>query len=133
MELRELTYPSLYKHFKGDTYCVRFTSKPTYLKWIDQTYEKGRDACFLVHHTELNRKIIIYRIEGHWYHEADIEVEELVIYNCVNNLVKDEVYARPLKMFLSKVDKEKYPNCKQEYRFDKREVIIESVGTSIDE
>ena len=29
----------------------------------------------------------------------------------------NKLYIRPLDMFLSKVDREKYPNVKQEYRF----------------
>lgn len=40
--------------------------------------------------------------------------EMMVVYSC-----KDGVYyARPLDMFLSKVDREKYPEAKQEYRFE---------------
>ena len=47
--------------------------------------------------------------------------ESLVIYECYNNDTKTAcgVYARPLKMVLSEVDKNKYPYAKQRYRFER--------------
>jgi hypothetical protein len=42
--------------------------------------------------------------------------EEMVIYKAMYDNYK--VYARPIDMFLSKVDKEKYTESKQEYRFE---------------
>jgi hypothetical protein len=47
--------------------------------------------------------------------------ESLVVYRCIGNMLsnhEDGIYARPLEMFLSEVDKEKYPECKQKYRFE---------------
>ena len=48
--------------------------------------------------------------------------EELVVYCCMDNEGKtnhkDGIYARPIDMFLSEVDHEKYPDITQKYRFE---------------
>ena len=43
-------------------------------------------------------------------------LEDMVVYRHTDT---NEVWVRPLSMFLSKVDTEKYPDVKQEYRFEK--------------
>lgn len=42
-------------------------------------------------------------------------LEDMVIYKHLDTL---EYWARPYDLFISKVDKEKYPNVLQEYRFE---------------
>ena len=46
--------------------------------------------------------------------------EKLVIYRALYG--NGELYARPYDMFISKVDKVKYPNVKQEYRLELQEL-----------
>ena len=45
------------------------------------------------------------------------ETEEMMV--VYQEAEGEAVYVRPLEMFVSKVDKEKYPNCLQEYRFER--------------
>ena len=42
-------------------------------------------------------------------------MEDMVIYHHIEN---NEYWTRPLSMFISEVDHEKYPDIKQKYRFE---------------
>ena len=68
----------------------------------------------------------IYKhFKGDYYLVEDIAIhsetrEKLVLYR--NLYGTTGLWARPYDMFIEKVDKEKYPNVAQEYRFELQDI-----------
>ncbi len=73
----------------------------------------------------MNRKIVLHGVYKHFKGDLyivedlafDSETEEkMVVYRSLYG--ENLLWVRPLKMFLSEVDHEKYPEVKQKYRFE---------------
>lgn len=87
------------------------------LKELGLTVEDAERVCLIVE----SKGKIVKHFKGKYYMIVDTALhtetkEELVIYKALYD--DGEMFARPLKMFISKVDKEKYPDATQKYRFE---------------
>lgn len=70
---------------------------------------------------EVIKKGIYKHFKGNYYLVEDVAIntEDDSLYVVYRALYDDfKLYIRPLEMFLSPVDKQKYPEIKQEYRFE---------------
>lgn len=114
---RVLSIGSIYKHFKNEIHPEKYL----YLVHeVSYPVEKVEGNFIKAKHTETNREINIcfggaFKTGSH---SKEVCEDVLVIYSPIYGF--NETYARPIEMFLSEVDKGKYPNIKQKYRFELR-------------
>lgn len=80
-----------------------------------------KDTRDIPHHGEIWK-----HFKGYLYEIVECPVihtktfERMVCYRALYNTY--QVYVRPLEMFMSEVDHEKYPEIKQKYRFERCKV-----------
>lgn len=85
----------LTRHFKADNISAEF-DRPLPRKGEKYKHFKLGKVVTIIgisRHTETEEISVVYEYEGH-------------------------IWNRPLEMFMSEVDKEKYPNAEQKYRFE---------------
>lgn len=91
MERTDIKVGDIVQHFKREL--VLDNDRTVYLYKILEIAE----------HTETKEKLVIYQ----------------ALYEDPAKGIHFGVFARPYDMFMSEVDREKYPNIKQKYRFEK--------------
>lgn len=79
---------------------------------------------------ELRIKGIYKHFKGDYYLVEDIAInsetnEKYVVYRALYG--SNQLYIRPYEMFISKVDKSKYPNVSQEYRFEFQKINSKNI------
>ena len=117
-EKSKIQYVQQYTHFKNEIKPDRYIYQTIAINYPKSKLEHPYDYIEALD-TESEKNIKIYKdSEGYIHNEAE-NPDVLVVYKALYG--SNNVYARPLEMFSGTVDKSKYPNIKQKFRFQLKE------------
>lgn len=119
MKNKTVYYPFLYQHFKNNFYVTLGISKPIDEVTFNHLSKRVvRYATRNVIHTEKPTGVpmLVDLLTGEMFYVGTKEHKPLVVYTNYNSFFRD-IFARPIDMFLSNVDKKKYPQVRQKERF----------------
>lgn len=113
-------YKLMWESLKKQTdYYTNVKEMYAYMQELEEIFELNNSKERVVKPGEIYK-----HFKGNYYKVLEIAhstetSEKLVIYIKISQNSEGIVYARPYDMFISKVDREKYPDVAQEYRFEK--------------
>ena len=130
---KSLKLYGVYNHFKGKQYVVVGVSYPDTMMYEELKFQRINlarrelvDEKVSVFTEDTNNPIISYArpripsdledLSGIYFHDSAKYSGILVLYMSLYD--KPVIWSRPVEMFLSKVDKEKYPQATQDYRLE---------------
>lgn len=118
-DCQDIKTPAIYKHFKGNFYATMGIAHRLNGREFYDTIIENEDCSLEVQFTENDVIIqVLKKDDEYYYYNCHIPeyVNDIVLYK---SLYDDSlIYTRPLDMFASKVDKVKYPDTEQEWRFE---------------
>lgn len=115
LEFTKVKCPAVYKHFKNKYYATMGILNILDDNIFNKVLKDEKVIRFQVKHTETSKYLLVLRYKGKFY-ISDLDVQEpMVLYK---SLYDDNTWIRPIDIFLSEVDHNKYPKVEQKYRFE---------------
>lgn len=102
-----------YKYFKGNKYLVLGTTTS-----IKDRHNKRIKYIGYGYHTEKEKEYFVYKVYQNKYLILDTDSKPLKGPHIVYQDKKGKIYIKPYRLFISKVDHDKYPDINNDYIFE---------------
>lgn len=113
---RKLVYPGIYRHFKNKYYATMGITTSIQEERFTKLISDSDSMVFESEHTETGKSILVIKKYNKFYISTKDSTDVLVVYKTLYD--NSGIWVRPIDLFLSEVDHDKYPGIEQKYRFE---------------